>query len=271
MGLSRTAMGVTVLLGLIPLTVSAQWTRYPTAGVPKTTDGKPNLGAPAPRNADGNPDLSGVWGNPPCTRDCPPGTEKELLPLAAQFVDISWGMKEGLPYRPWAAELAKARIADQWRGNPDAHCLPIGVVALHTHPYPRRMIQSPGLLTIVYEKDWTFRQIFTDGHPLPADPQPWWYGYSSGKWVGDTLVVETRGLRDDGWLDFRGNVITGAATITERFRRINYGNLEIELTIDDAKAYTKPWSVKIKQTLLLNTDLFEFFCPENEKDVQHFK
>jgi hypothetical protein len=106
---------------------------------------------------------------------------------------------------------------------------------------------------------------------LPVDPQPWWYGYSTGKWVGDTLVVETMGFKDDGWLDFRGNVLTGSARITERFRRVNYGNLEIDLTIDDAKAYTKPWTVKIKQNILLDTDLFEFFCPENEKDVQHFK
>ena len=269
--LARKGIAVTALLGMLPLAASAQWARFPTAGVPKTKDGKPNVNAPTPRTADGKPDLSGVWGNPPCKRDCPPGTEQELLPLAALFVDIGWGMKESLPYQPWAADLVKARMADDGRSNPDAHCRPIGIVMLETHPYPRRMIQTPGLLTMVFEKDWTFRQIFTDGHPLPSDPQPWWYGYSSGKWVGDTLVVETRGFKDDGWLDFRGHVLTGAANITERFRRINYGNLEIDLTIDDPKAYTRPWSVKIKQTLLLDTDLFEFFCAENEKAVEHFK
>jgi hypothetical protein len=263
--------GLAALLGLVPLTVCAQWDPYSTTGVPKTRDGKPNLRAPAPRTRYGKPDLSGVWGNPPCTGECPPGTKDEFLPLPAQFMDIGWGLKDGLLYQPWAAEVVKARMADYGRGNPDAHCRPIGVVQLDTHPYPRRILQTPGLLAILNEKDGVFRQIFTDGRPLPVDPQPWWYGYSTGKWIGDTLVVETRHFPDDGRLDFRGAVVTGSAKITERFRRVNYGNLEIELTIDDAKAYTKPWTVKINQTILLDTDLFEFFCQENEKDVQHFK
>jgi hypothetical protein len=259
------------MLVFMPATLSAQWAPYPTARVPKTRDGKPNLNAPTPRTADGKPDLSGVWGNPPCTGECPPGIKEELLPLAAQFLDIGWGMKGGLPYQPWAAEVVKARIADHGRGNPDAHCRPIGVVQLDTHPYPRRMLQTPEMLVILNEKDGVFRQIFTDGRPLPVDPQPWFYGYSTGKWVGDILVVDTRYFPDDGWLDFRGAVVTDAAKITERFHRLNYGNLEIEITVDDAKAYTRPWTVKVHQTILLNTDLFEFFCQENEKDVQHFK
>ena len=260
-----------VLLMVMATTLSAQWAPYPTQRVPKDRAGKPNLLAPVPRTTDGKPDLSGVWENPPCTKDpCPAGTKQELLPVAAQFLEIDWGMKEPLPYQPWAKELKEARVMTNGKDNPDAHCKPIGVVQLHTHPYPRRIIQTPGMVVILYEKDGVFRQIFTDGRPLPKDPLPWFYGYSSGKWVGNTLVVETIGLKDN-WLDFRGSPMTEEAKITERFRRVNYGNLELELTIDDPKAYTKAFTVKINQKIMLNVDLFEFFCAENEKSAEHLR
>jgi hypothetical protein len=270
-GRATAAISAILCLAVIVPPVSAQWAPHPTAGVPRTKDGKPNLNAPAPRAPDGKPDLSGVWGNPPCETDCPPEAKEEFLPLPMQFMDIGYGLKDGLPYRPWAAEAVKARKEAHGKENPDAHCKPIGIVQLHTHPYPRRVIQTPGLLAILNEKDNVFRQIFTDGRPLPVDPQPWWYGYSTGKWVGDTLVVQTQYFKDDGWLDFRGAIFTDAAKIIEKFRRPNYGNLEIELTIDDPKAYTKPWTVKVNQKILLNTDVFEFYCQENEKDVPHLR
>jgi hypothetical protein len=258
-------------IAILASSLFAQWVPYPTQGVPKGRDGKPNLLAPVPRTPDGKPDLSGVWGNPPCTGDvCPAGTKDELLPLAAQFLEIDWGMKEPLPLQPWARELKQQRIAAHGKDNPDAHCQPIGVVQLHTHPYPRRMIQTPGMLAILYEKDTVFRQLYTDGRPLPDDPLPWFYRYSSGKWVGDTLVVQTIGLKDN-WLDFRGSPMTESAKITEKFHRVNYGNLDLELTIDDPKAYTKPFTVKIRQQIMLNTDLFEFYCAENEKSAEHLK
>jgi hypothetical protein len=260
-----------LLLTAMATALSAQWAAYPTKRVPKDRTGKPNFNAPAPRAADGKPDLSGVWENPPCTKDpCPAGTKEEVLPLAAQFLEIDWGMKEPLPYQPWAKELKEARVRTNGKDNPDAHCQPIGVVQLHTHPYPRRIIQTPGMVVILYEKDGVFRQIYIDGRPLPKDPLPWFYGYSSGKWVGDTLVVETIGLKEN-WLDFRGSPMTEEAKITERFRRVNYGNLELELTIDDPKAYTKPFTVKINQRIMLGMDLFEFFCAENEKSAEHLK
>jgi hypothetical protein len=259
------------IVAMAPVPALAQWAPYPTVNIPKTKDGKPNLNAPAPRTADGHPDLSGVWNNPPCKDPCPVGLHDELLPLSAQFIDIAWGMKEPLPYKPWAADLVKKRMANFGRDNPDAHCKPIGVVQLLTHPYVRRIMQSPRVLAILNEKDNVFRQIFTDGRPMPEDPLPWWYGYSVGKWVGETLVVDTRYMRDEGWLDFRGAVITDEAKLTEKYRRPNFGNLEIELTIDDPKAYTRPWTVKINQKIVLDTDVFEFFCGENEKSTEHFK
>jgi hypothetical protein len=140
---------------------------------------------------------------------------------------------------------------------------------LHTFTGFKKITQTPRLVVILYEYNATYRQILTDGRPLPADPNPSWNGYSSGKWEGDTLVVETTGIRDGLWLDMSGSPLSDAARITERFRRVNYGNLEIEVTVDDSKAYTKPWTVKLNQTIKLDTDLLDYMCLENEKDVQH--
>src|SRR5262249_27440836 len=152
------------------------------------------------------------------------------------------------PLQPWAAELLKKRMADNSKDNPEAHCLPMGIMQFHTQGAPRKFIQTPSLIVILYEASSGIRQIFTDGRQIPNnDPQPWWYGYSVGKWEGDTLVVETGGLRDDGWLDINGSPLTAAAKITERFRRVNFGRMEIDITVDDPKAYTKPWTVRVVQ------------------------
>src|SRR3989442_993443 len=133
------------------------------------------------------------------------------------------------------------------------------------------MIQTPGVIVILYEGNAGVRQIFTDGRPLPNDdPQPWWYGYSVGRWDGDTLVSETTGFRDEGWLDVNGSPFTDAAKVTERFRRVNFGQLEIEITVDDPKAYTRPWTVKVTQHIMLDSELIEFICLENEQSSKHF-
>ena len=238
------------------------------------------MSAPAPRAADGKPDLSGIW---EFVRQTPrvfvgvggaggtPLPDGRIPNIQNQFWDIGFGRKEPLPFQPWAAELRKKRMADNQKDNPDAHCLPLGFMQLHTHPAPRKIVQTPGLIIIMWEANYGLRQIFLDGRPLPSnDPQPWWYGYSIGKWDGDTLVVETSGLKDDGWLDVQGSPFTDAAKVTERFRRVNYGNLEIDVTVHDPKAYTEPWTVTIKQRLMLDTELMEFICAENEKDAQHY-
>lgn len=241
---------------LFATAVSAQWINYPTPGIPRTADGKPNLLAPAPRGADGKPDLSGLW--EPVSKGADP-----------QFLDIAKNIAAGLPFQPWAAALVKARRADENKDDPDGHCQPLGLVKMHLHPYPRKMIQVPGLLLILFERNTEYRQIFTDGRPLPEDPQPGYNGYSVGKWDGDTLVVESIGFKDGLWLDVSGTPLTDAAKVTERFRRPNFGNLKIEVTVDDPKAYTKPWSIQVDQTIALNTDMLEFVCQENEKDVPH--
>lgn len=257
----------------------AQWPAYPTPGVPRTAAGKLDLTAPPPRTPDGKPDFSGIWRfvDSPDARPGPPTPAQARsfgiglrVPGLIQFFDIGSTLKDGLPFQPWAAELRRQRVARNNQDNPDAHCLPIGLMQLHTHPEPRKIIQTPGLIVILYEANAGIRQIFTDGRSLPGnDAEPWWFGYSIGKWDGDTLVVETKGFRDDVWLDVEGSPLTESGRMTERFRRINYGTMEIEITVDDPKAYTKPWTVKVTHRIMLDTELIEFVCQENERDVQH--
>jgi len=268
-----------VLLALIPAALVGQWPDRPTARMPRTPEGKPDLNAPAPRTPDGKPDFSGVWRfvDSPDARPGPrppagAGTIGigQRAPGLYQFFDIGSTLKDGLPFQPWAAELRKKRVADNNKDNPDAYCLPLGLMQLHTHPEPRKIIQAPGVIVILYEANGGIRQIFTDGRRLPGDDaEPWWYGYSAGKWDGDTLVVETNGFRDDVWLDVEGSPLTHAAKMTERFRRVNFGNMEIEITVDDPKAYTKPWTVKVHHRIMLDTELIEFVCQEGEKDAVH--
>lgn len=253
--------------GLLLCPLQAQWLTYPTAHVPRTKDGKADLGAACPRAADGHPDLSGLWIIPPTHVPNPdfPGCEA----IADEFANIAVNLKGGLPYLPWAADLVKARRAEKRVNDPMSRCSPIGPVRLHTWNGPKKFVQAPGLLIILNELDTTYRQIFTDGRALPADPTPSWNGYSSGKWEGDTLVVQTAGFRDGMWLDAAGNPMTDKAKIIERFHRTDFGHMEIELTVDDPKAYAKPWTVTLKQVIKLDTDLLDFDCSDNEKDASH--
>jgi hypothetical protein len=253
------------VLLLLSAPVFAQWLRYPTAGVPRTRDGKPDLTAAAPRGADGKPDFSGVWENEGYTNV----VEGVGGPPKTVFFDLAHGMKDDPPYQPWAADLAKKRKAEFSRENPDARCLPLGALQMLAHPLPKKIVHGPGLLVILHERNMEFRQIFTDGRALPADQQPSWNGYSSGKWEGDTLIVQTTGFRDGLWADFNGSPLTDAARITERFRRPSYGVLAVDVTVDDPKAYTRPWTVAVNQRIALDTDLLEYSCLENEKDVPH--
>jgi len=240
----------------LALAAPAQWINYPSPGIPRTPDGKPDLTAPAPRTGDGKPDLSGLW--QPASGGADP-----------QFADIAKELKDGLPFQKWAADLVKARRAENNKDDPDGHCQPLGTVKMHLHPYPRKILQLPGLIVILYERDTVYRQIFTDGRPSPVDPQPSFYGYSTAKWEGDTLVVQTNGFKDGLWLDISGTPLTDAAKVTERYHRPSFGKLEIDVTVDDSKAYTKPWTIRVNQSLAVDTDLIEFFCVENEKDARH--
>ena len=230
--------------------------------MPKNPDGSRNLNAPAPRLDDGHPDFSGLW-EPIKNRPCPPeGCDDIQVPW--EFVNIGWSLKDGLPIRPWAAELKRKRQENYSMDDPASNCLPVGIVKSHTAPLLKKATHTPGLLVFLYERGVNYRQIFTDGRPFPEDMQPTWNGYSTGHWDGDTLVVETRGSMEDGWLDRGGTPMTADAKITEKFRRVNFGRLEIELTVDDLKAYTRPWTVTLIHLLALDTDLLDYVCLENE-------
>jgi len=268
----KTAAAVSFVIGLafcVVLPLQAQWVRYPTAGVPRTKTGAVDLRAPAPRAADGKPDLYGIW-KPEDNRPCPPAGCNDMV-VSQEFVDIGWAVKGGLPFQPWAAALTKQRMAENRLNDPNSRCLPNGIVRMHTAQLYRKVVQTPGLVIILNERNVWYRQIFTDGRPLTQDPQPTWNGYSVGKWDGDALVVESNGFRDGLWLDSNGSPLTDAARITERFRRLDYGTLEIAIRVDDPKAYTKPWETTLKQVIVLDAELLDYVCSENEKSVEHFR
>src|SRR5215472_5073322 len=231
----------------------AQWLNLSTPGIPRTADGKPNLTAPVPRMPDGKPDLSGLW-------------QPELTPY--RFDVIQDVKNEGI-FRPAAQALFFERAMNLRHDNPVTHCLPAGPQAIFAAGSTRfyRIVQSPNVVALLYELG-DFRQIYTDGRELPKDPNPTWMGYSIGHWEGDTLVVESEGFNDRSWLDIEGHPHTEALRITERFRRRDFGHMDLEIIIDDPKAFMRPFSLKIAKTLVPDTDLLESIC-ENDTSIPH--
>ena len=267
-------------MAAIPL--FAQWPSHPTPG-PRTQDGKIDMAAPPPRTPDGKPDFTGLWepargkgdrrGGPSMNGTYPlpyPIPSAPGDPPVAQFFNIGAGFKEKLPpLTAWGAEVRAQRKANNNKDNPDAACLPLGLTQLLMHPQPRKIIQTPRDIVVLYEANGNIRQIHTDGRSLPSsDAQPWWYGYSVGHWEGDTLVVETTGFRDDVWLDVEGSPLTSSGKMTERWRRPKFGLMQIDVTIEDPRAYTKPFTVRVNHQLMPDTDLMEFVC--EERDAVHY-
>lgn len=272
----RTA-SVAVALGAA-LTLSAtawgQWLKYPTAGVPRTADGKPNMSAPAPRTPDGKPDFSGIWltNNGRCHFKDPEklvcGSE---LPMGREGINMGASLPGGLPYQPWLAALVKKQKAANSPDDPHIYCFPDTFLRSYSLPHLLKFVQTPGLLVMLDELNAGYRQIFLDGRPLPQDPTPSWQGYSTAKWDGDTLVVESSGFRDNLWIDTNGSMITSAAKVEERIRRLDYGHLDVGVTVNDPKAYTKPWTVTLHQRLAIDTELVDEICLEGERDVKHLE
>ncbi|HEY8519152.1 MAG TPA: hypothetical protein VIN61_03655 [Gammaproteobacteria bacterium] len=251
---------------LVPAVAQAQWAPYSDPRIPRRADGTPDLDGPPPRTADGKPDFTGVWQGYGTLGGTPAEPQPESDVPVAGFANVAQNMKEPLPLRPEYKALADARRAGGGKDNPEAQCLPMGIMQFHTQGAPRKFIQTPDLLVILYEASMGVRQIFLDGRHTPIeDPHPWWYGYSVGHWEGDTLVVVTKGLRDGEWLDIFGTPLTDAATYTERFRRVSYGRMEIDITVDDPKAYTAPWTVRVNQRIMPGQELIEFVCNENNR------
>ena len=248
---NKIAIALAVFSLCAPL--SAQWLDYPTPGIPRLPNGKPNLGAPTPRTADGKPDLSGIWRGPGAG-----GYDRNIAR------DLSPG-----DIQPWAEALYQQRVRDMGRDAPRATCLPDPFPYYHITDLAR-FIQTPALIAILYQgsTNSVHRTIFTDGRELPKDPNPTWLGYSVGHWEGDTLVVNTAGFNDRSWLDVEGHPHTEALRITERYHRRDFGHMDLDMTIDDPKAFTRPFSLKINQTFAADTDLLETVC-ENDRSVPH--
>jgi hypothetical protein len=238
----------------LTLPLLAQWERHPTKNVPRTADGKVDLNASPGRTADGKVDLSGLW---------EPAGVKHLINIAAD-------LKPGeVPLQPWAATLVQERIATSGRDHPGARCLPSGIPEKLSVPDGVKMVQTPDVTIFMWDSRTIFRQVFTDGRTFPRDPQPTWMGYSIGRWEGDTFVVETIGQNGKTWLDMQGHPGTEALRVIERYTRPTIGRMNIAVTIDDPKAYTRPWDVQLAWRLLPDVELIESICEENNRDPVH--
>ena len=242
------ALAVCVIAGAVA--VSAQWQGYKTPGIPRLPDGSPNLSAPAPKTVDGRPDLSGIW------------------QASRAVFDLAQAMKKGetVPFSADGKRIFSERRATESKDDPSARCLPTGLPVRALLRTPFKIIQTPPVMAILYESRTTFRQIMTDGRPLPDVDWPAWNGFSVGGWQGDTFVAETAGFNGKPWLDQAGYPASDALRITERFRRRDFGHMDMEMVIDDRKMYTKPWSIVGEFILQADTELLEFICEENEKD-----
>ena len=275
------ARGFGVLFAGAVLFTPGQWLNYPTPGTPRGTDGKPNLSAKAPRASNGKPDLSGVW-----RTEYDPSADNERLFGAAitafsvpgddpstfskYFLNILVDFKpEDNPMRPAAVELFR-KNTEKKANSSSARCLPQGLPRTDINSYaPFKILQTPGVIAVLYEVDNTHRQIYTDGRTLPVDPQPTWGGYSVGRWDGDTLVVDAAGFNDETWLDSGGHPHSDALRVHERFYRRDFGHMDLSVTIDDPGMYTQPFTIKVTELLLPDTDILESVCNENEKDRTH--
>ena len=250
--------------------VAAQWLNYPTAGVPRKADGKVDMAAPTPRMASGKPDFSGIWtaANPDrqtAGEDTP--SDGNDITSSRLMANIGVDLPGGLPYQPWLVPIVRERTANLAIDDPHIRCLPDSFLRAYGLPHMLKFVHTPDLLVVLNEMNAGYRQVFTDARPLPEDPSPSWQGYSSAKWSGDTLVIDTIGVRDDTWIDWNGSVLTEAAKVREEMRRPDFGHLEIQVTVDDPKAYTKPWTVTLTQRIVVDAELIDEVCLENEQFV----
>jgi hypothetical protein len=247
----QACVGCALICAALASTPSAQWQGYRTPGVPRLADGKPNLAAPAPRTPDGKPDLSGIWMASRAVFDLAQAVRKgETIPLSAEGKAIFDERRRTLS-----------------KDDPSARCLPTGIPVRNLLRTPFKIVQTPPVTAILYESRTTFRQVLTDGRPLPPEVDwPAWNGFSVGRWDGDTFVIESAGFNGKAWLDQAGYPMSDALRLTERMRRRSFGHMDLEMIIDDRTMYTRPWSVVSELVLQVDTELLEFICEENEKD-----
>jgi hypothetical protein len=271
-----------VMLTTVVVCAQAQWLNYPAPGTPRTRDGRANHSARAPRTADHKPDLSGVWQFEPV-----PGEVERVLGISLEdaavpgddprefskyFFNILADFRpDDEPLKPAAAAFFRQHIREFLTANTETHCLPMGIPRAELSSAPFKIIQNPGLIVVLQEADGTHRQIYTDGRPFPPDMDPAWMGYSVAGWEGDTLIVQTAGFKDSAPLDLTGHPRSEATRITESLRRRDFGHMDLRITIDDPRNYTGPFTIKVTERLLADTDVLEKICAENEKDLRHLR
>ena len=261
-----------VILGssLLLTPLSAQWLNTPTAGAPRI-DGKVDMQAPTPRMPGNKPDFSGIW----ISDRTPEGEETpssvDNLSSSRHMASMGVDLPEGLPYQPWLIPIVAERTANLAINDPHIRCLPDNFLRAYGLPHLLKFVHTADILVVLNEMNAGYRQVFTDARPLPDAPSPSWQGYSSAKWSGDTLVIDTIGVRNDTWIDWHGSVITEAAKVREEITRLDYGHLEIKVTVDDPTAYTKPWTATLKQRLVVDAELIDEICLENEQFVERMK
>ncbi len=259
-----------VVLGALLLSAPAlaQWIGYPTADVPRRADGSVDMTAPAPRMPDGRPDLSGIW----ISDNTPEGEESPSdgfnLGSSRFMADMGADMPDGLPYQDWQLPIVAERTANKAIDDPHIRCLPDNYIRAYGLPHLLKFVHTPDLLVVLNEMNAGYRQIFVDGRDLPDDPTPSWQGYSSAQWSGDTLVIDTIGIRDDTWIDWNGSAVTETARVREEISRPDFGHLDITITVDDPRAYTEPWSVTMRQRIVIDAELIDEICLENEQFVE---
>jgi hypothetical protein len=248
-------IAIRMALCLLPVSLGAQWINFRTPGIPRTADGKPNLTASAPRTPDGKPDLSGLW-------------RPEANPYR---FDLIQNLKDEDVFRPEAKAIFTQRVADFRRGDPVTHCLPAGPAVVYQGGAARlyRIIQSSAVIGVLHEDNIHYQQIFTDGRELPDNPNPTWMGYSVGHWEGDTLVVETIGFNDQTWLDRVGHPHSEELRVTERFRRVDFGHMQLQITYEDPKMLTRSLTISVAVNYAPDTEMLEYLCGENERDTGH--
>ena len=253
---------------------AAQWVGYETTGVPRKSDGSVDMSATSPRLSDGKPDFSGIWTTADRSRPTNGGdsaSDGNDLTSSRYMANFGVDMPGGLPYQPWQIPVVQQRTANNALDDPHIRCLPDNFLRAYGLPHLLKFVHKPDLLIVLNEMNAGYRQVFTDARPLPDDPSPSWQGYSSARWSGDTLVIDTIGLRDDTWIDWNGSVVTEAAKVREEIRRPDFGHLEIKVTVDDPKAYTRPWSATLRQRVVVDAELIDEICLENEKFAERTK
>lgn len=261
-----------VMLGasLASTPLFAQWLNVPTAGVPRV-DGKVAMSAPAPRLPNGRPDLSGIWisDRTPVGEESP--SSGDSLTTSRHMEDMGVDMPAGLPYQAWLIPIVAERTANLAIDDPHIRCLPDNFLRAYGLPHLLKFVHTPDLLVVLNEMNAGYRQVFTDARPLPDDPSPSWQGYSSAQWSGDTLVIDTIGIRNDTWIDWHGSVLTESAKVREEISRPDYGHLDIKVTVDDPEAYTQPWTVTLRERIVVDAELIDEICLENEQFVERMQ